>query len=68
MEEYIDLLKKWCDGLAAHQITQIPDPEIRGALLCPACAAVHGRCHGAVYPLLYLAQLLLHCFYNIHYL
>ena len=56
MEEYIDLLKKWCDGLAAHQITQIPDPEIRGALLCPACAAVHGRCHGAVYPLLYLAE------------
>ena len=56
MEEYIDLLKKWCDGLAAHQITQIPGPEIRGALLCPACAAVHGRCHGAVYPLLYLAE------------
>jgi hypothetical protein len=48
---YADLLQTWCDGLLAHQSTN-PDPSLRGALLCPACAIIHGRCGDAVYPLL----------------
>lgn len=56
MEEYFDLLKSWCDALVRHQLTQLTDPGLYGAILCPACSAVHGRCHGAVYPLLFLAS------------
>jgi hypothetical protein len=48
---YADLLQTWCDGLLAHQSTN-SDPVLRGALLCPACAIIHGRCGDAVYPLL----------------
>jgi hypothetical protein len=48
---YAQLLQTWCDGLLTHQSTN-PDPALRGALLCPACAIIHGRCGDAVYPLL----------------
>jgi hypothetical protein len=48
---YAQLLQTWCDGLLIHQATN-PDPALRGALLCPACAIIHGRCGDAVYPLL----------------
>jgi hypothetical protein len=48
---YAQLLQTWCDGLLAHQSTN-PDPALRGALLCQACAIIHGRCGDAVYPLL----------------
>jgi hypothetical protein len=53
---YADVLKTWCDGLLAHQMTAIQDPALHGALLCPACAMIHGRCADAVYPLLRVAQ------------
>jgi hypothetical protein len=53
---YAELLKTWCDGLLAHQVTAITDPGLRGALLCPACGIVHGRCGDAVYPLLCMAH------------
>ena len=52
---YAQLLQNWCDGLLAHQSTN-PDPALRGALLCPACAIIHGRCGDAVYPLLRVAH------------
>jgi hypothetical protein len=52
---YAQLLLTWCDGLLAHQSTN-PDPALRGALLCPACAIIHGRCGDAVYPLLRVAH------------
>ena len=52
---YAQLLETWCDGLLAHQSTN-PDPALRGALLCPACAIIHGRCGDAVYPLLRMAH------------
>jgi hypothetical protein len=52
---YAQLLQTWCDGLLAHQSTN-PDPALRGALLCPACAIIHGRCGDAVYPLLRMAH------------
>jgi hypothetical protein len=53
---YAQLLQTWCDGLLAHQETTTSDPALRGALLCPACAIIHGRCGDAVYPLLRLAH------------
>src|SRR3984957_17341813 len=52
---YAQLLQTWCDGLLIHQSTN-PDPALRGALLCPACAIIHGRCGDAVYPLLRVAH------------
>jgi hypothetical protein len=52
---YAQLLQTWCDGLLVHQSTN-PDPALRGALLCPACAIIHGRCGDAVYPLLRVAH------------
>jgi hypothetical protein len=53
---YAQLLETWCDGLLPHQETTIRDPALRGALLCPACAIIHGRCGDAVYPLLRVAH------------
>ena len=53
---YAELLKSWCDGLVAHQLTGIRDPALHGGMLCPACALVHGRCGDAVYPLLHVAR------------
>jgi len=52
---YTHTLQSWCDGLLAHQITNT-DPALNGALLCPACAMIHGRCGDAVYPLLRVAH------------
>ncbi len=53
---YATLLQTWCDGLISHQLTETKDPALRGALLCPACALIHGRCGDAVYPLLRVAH------------
>ena len=53
---YADVLKIWCDGLLSHQVTAIQDPALHGALACPACAIIHGRCGDAVYPLLHVAH------------
>ncbi|HEX3969544.1 MAG TPA: hypothetical protein VHW70_16355 [Edaphobacter sp.] len=53
---YVRLLATWCDGLVAHQETTLGDPALRGALLCPACTIVHGRCGDSVYPLLQMAH------------
>jgi hypothetical protein len=54
---YAELVRTWCDGLLAHQITELPDPALSGGLLCPACGLIHGRCADAVYPLLHVAQI-----------
>jgi hypothetical protein len=53
---YAEILKTWCDGLLAHQVTAIQDPALHGALLCPACTLIHGRCGDALYPLLRVAH------------
>jgi hypothetical protein len=53
---YAELLKTWCDGLLSHQVTAMQDPALHGALLCPACTLIHGRCGDALYPLLHLAH------------
>ncbi len=53
---YSETLQTWCDGLVAHQVTEMQDPAFYGGLLCPACAVIHGRCGDAVYPLLRMAH------------
>ncbi|MBT9777042.1 hypothetical protein GPL15_11070 [Clostridium sp. MCC353] len=55
-DEYFELLKTWCDGLLRHQLDMPGQKRFDGALLCPACTVIHGRCHDAVYPLLYMAD------------
>ena len=51
------LLLQWCDALVRLQIDQPDEKRLDGGILCPACGAVHGRCHEAVYPLLCAARL-----------
>ena len=50
------LLKDWCDGMIKVQINDPANTEIDGALGCPACNKIHGRCMDAVYPFLYMAD------------
>lgn len=52
--ESLSLLKQWCDALLACRVENI-HLRLDGALLCPACQVVHGRCGELVYPLLTLA-------------
>ncbi len=56
-KQVASLLIDWCDALLRLQIRRPEDPRLDGALLCPACGTVHGRCHEAVYPLLCAARL-----------
>jgi hypothetical protein len=51
-----DLLTDWCDGMLAVQIDDPGNLEVHGALGCPACNKIHGRCMDAVYPFLYMAD------------
>jgi hypothetical protein len=53
---YSELLRTWCEGLLAHQVTAIPDHTFYGGFLCPSCELIHGRCGDAVYPLLRAAH------------
>jgi hypothetical protein len=53
---YEELLRTWCDGLLARQVTGMADPAFNGGLLCAACALIHGRCGDSVYPLLKMAH------------
>ncbi len=50
------LLKDWCDGMIRVQINNPSNLEEHGALGCPACSHIHGRCMDAVYPFLYMAD------------
>lgn len=51
-----NLLKDWCDGMINTQIIDPSDLKIHGALDCPSCSHIHGRCMDAVYPFLYMAD------------
>jgi len=51
-----DLLKQWCDGMLRVQINDPEHLELHGALSCPSCDFIHGRCMDAVYPFLYMAD------------
>lgn len=50
------LLQSWCDALLQYQIKNTGDPQLDGALLCPACQTIHGRCGELVYPLMTLCD------------
>ena len=50
------LLKDWCDGMLRVQINNPSNLEEHGALGCPSCEHIHGRCMDAVYPFLYMAD------------
>lgn len=49
------LLRAWGESLLSLQIRE-PIHSLQGALLCPACARVHGRCGDAIYPFMHLAR------------
>lgn len=51
-----NLLTEWCDGMLARQIDEPNNPIHDGALACPSCEHIHGRCWEAVYPFLHLAK------------
>ncbi len=48
-----NFMKNWCDTLLESQL-DVNNPLLDGALLCPACAVVHGRCADMVLPLVLL--------------
>lgn len=52
---YLRLLRNWCDGMLKYQIHGMGS-ALDGALMCPACRHVHGRCPDAVYALMCLAD------------
>lgn len=51
-----NLLKDWCDGMIKVQIINPSNLKEHGALGCPSCSHIHGRCMDAVYPFLYMAD------------
>ena len=53
--EAASLLHDWCEGLLRRQITVPENPALHGALRCPACPRIHGRCGDAILPLLSMA-------------
>lgn len=50
------LLRQWGEALLRLQADLPGQPALDGGILCPACKRIHGRCHEAAYPLLYLAR------------
>lgn len=56
MTDYDYLIAEWCESLARLQITGTGNPQLDGALLCPACGRIHGRCVDAMLPFLLMAQ------------
>ncbi|MBC3758672.1 hypothetical protein H7U19_09680 [Hyunsoonleella sp. SJ7] len=50
------LLKDWSDGMLKVQINNPSNLEEHGALGCPSCSHIHGRCMDAVYPFLFMAD------------
>lgn len=52
-----NLLKDWCDGMLKVQINNPSNLDEHGALGCPSCSHIHGRCMDAVYPFLYMADI-----------
>ncbi|WP_454759857.1 hypothetical protein [Caulobacter segnis] len=56
LQPYERLLKTWCDGLLARQVTGLAGQGANGGFLCPGCGMVHGRVADTVYPLLRMAR------------
>ena len=59
-EEFLGMVKSlltdWCDGMLKHQIINPDNLQEHGALGCPSCGFIHGRCMDAVYPFMYMAD------------
>lgn len=56
-EKLVDgLLADWCEGMISVQVNNPEDLAVHGALYCPACDKIHGRCMDAVYPFLHMAD------------
>lgn len=55
-KEYHSLLRTWLDALLSYVLDKPEHPALDGAIVCPACSMIHGRCHDAVYPLLCMAE------------
>lgn len=51
-----ELLKEWCEALLKLQIRESGDLSRDGAIQCPACGKIHGRCFEAMYPFLHMAH------------
>ncbi len=51
-----ELLQVWCDKLLELQVKDIENPRLKGGIMCPSCARIHGRCFDAIYPFMYLAD------------
>lgn len=50
------LVRQWGAQLLALQVNNPALKGLHGGIMCPSCAAVHGRCADAIFPLLYLAD------------
>ena len=50
-----NLLTTWCEALYSHLLLS-QDKRIDGAIICPACGKIHGRCFEAMYPFLEMAR------------
>jgi hypothetical protein len=53
-EFYLELLREWMDELMRLMVHDPSHKTLDGAILCPACSVVHGRCADAIYPFLCL--------------
>ncbi len=51
-----DLLAEWSDGMLKNQIIEPDNLQQHGALGCPSCGFIHGRCMDAVYPFMHMAN------------
>lgn len=45
------LFARWLDSFVNRQVSGCDDEALEGGVLCPACAAMHGRAVDAVWPL-----------------
>ncbi len=50
------LLESWCRAMISLRVDNPSRKELDGGLLCPACGMIHGRCHEAVYPMMFMAD------------
>lgn len=53
-KEIFELIKNWCDTLLETQLDMPKEPWLDGAVLCPGCAIIHGRCADMILPLVLL--------------
>ena len=58
MNEYLKLLKEWCDRIISLQIINEKEPYMHGAVLCPSCGRIHGRFADSIYPMILLYDVL----------